>query len=197
MATAAARKPFDKDRFIKLLLLMDSGNEFEQERATGQALQMCGAAGLRFLDAAAASCGQGGKRIAELEEQLENARRGGDELAGVVEEYQKAERTRRRFCRPCELKRRAIAGLTGVMILAGWFYAYPPQEVTPRWTGYGAMLAAVPFVFLVCRWALIQFKRKHHWVAWRNNDVFRAAADKWNGFLSKFVINEVNSNDRF
>ena len=81
-----------------------------------------------------------------------------------------------------------IAGLVGVMILVGWFYSYSPQAVTRRWTDYGAMLAAVPVMFLVCRWAVIQFKRKHNWVTWRDNDVFRAAADQWNGFLNKFVI---------
>jgi hypothetical protein len=190
MATAAARKSFDKDRFIKLVLLMDSANEFERQRATGQALQMCGAVDLRFYDAVAECCGQGNRRVAELEAQLEDARRGGDQLADVVEEYRKAERMRQRYCRPCEFKRRAIAGLMGVMILAGWFYVYPPQEVTPRWTSYGAVLAAVPVVLLVCGWTVIQFKRRNHWVTWRNNDVFRAAADKWNGFLSKFVIED-------
>jgi hypothetical protein len=170
MATAAARKSFDKDRFIKLVLLMDSANEFERQRATGQALQMCGAVDLRFYDAVAECCGQGNRRVAELEAQLEDARRGGDQLADVVEEYRKAERMRQRYCRPCEFKRRAIAGLMGVMILA--------------------VLAAVPVVLLVCGWTVIQFKRRNHWVTWRNNDVFRAAADKWNGFLSKFVIED-------
>jgi len=193
MATAA--KAFDQDLFYKLVLLMDSPNEFERQRATGRALQMCADRSVRFCDMVAHAFGQGGKRVAELEAELDEARRGGDELADelrrreeIIAELRKAERTRRRWCRPCETKRRMIAGLLGGAILAGWFYQYPPQAVTHRWTGYGLMLAAVPLVFLFLRWRVMSFKRRHHWVTWRDNDAFRAAANRWNGFLGKFVI---------
>jgi hypothetical protein len=193
MATAA--KAFDQELFCKLILLMDSPNEFERQRATGRALQMCADRSVRFCDMAADAFGQGHKRVAELEAQLEDARRGGDELAdelrrcrATIAECRKAERTRHRYCRPCETKRRAIGALTGLMILAGWSYRYDPRDVTPRWTGYGVMLAALPLVLLLIRWRAICFKRKHHWVTWRDNDVFRAAAAAWNSFLGKFVI---------
>ncbi len=107
---------------------------------------------------------------------------------GVIEELRKAERARFRWCRRCETKRRIIAVLVGGDILAGWFYQFPPQKVAHEWTGYGVSLAAVPVVFLVCRWAVIQFKRRNNWVTWRDNDVFRAAAECWNGFLERFEI---------
>lgn len=195
MATATTSRTFDRERFYKCVLLMDSSNEFERQRASAQALQICMTAGIRFFDAAADVCGKGGKRVAELEEQLEGARRDGDELAdelrrkdAVIEEYRKAERGRQRACRSCESKRRVIALLSGGAILAGWFYEYPAQKVTYTWTGYGLLLASAPVVFLVCRWAVIQFKRRNHWVTWRDNDVFRAVASRWNGFLGKFVI---------
>jgi hypothetical protein len=194
MATTAAGKPFDEDLFSKLVLLMDSANEFERHRAAERALEMCSARALRFCDKVAQTFGQG-KQLAILQAQLEEARRGGDALAdalaqkdAVIEEYRKAERTRNRVCRPCEMKRRAIGAVTGAMILAGWFTKYPPQEVTPRWSSYGVLLAVAPLVFLFCRWRVICFKRKRHWVTWRDNDVFRAVADTWNGFLSKFVV---------
>jgi hypothetical protein len=176
---------------------MDSSNEFERQRASAQAVQMCMAAGIRFFDAAADVCGKGGKRVAELEEQLEDARRGGDELAdalrrkdAVIEEYRKAERTRNRVCRPCESKRRIIAYLMGLMILVAWFIHYSPRHVPVKQTGFGALLSSLPLFALLIRWRVIQFKRKRHWVTWRDNDVFRAAAERWNGFLAKFVIEE-------
>jgi hypothetical protein len=194
MATASAGKPFDQDLFSKLVLLMDSPNEFERQRATGRALEMCTARGFRFCDKVAQAFGQG-KQLAILQAQLEEARRGGDELAdalaqkdAVIEEYRKAERTRNRVCRPCEMKRRAIGAGMGAMILAAWFTKYPPQVVTPRWSGYGVLLAVAPLAFLFCRWRVICFKRKRHWVSWRDNDVFRAVGEAWNGFLSKFVV---------
>jgi hypothetical protein len=197
MAAAPAGKQFDRDLFCKLVLLMDSPNEFERQRASAQALQLCVAARVRFFDAAAEVCGKDSKRVTALETQLEEARRGGDELAdelrrkdAVIDEYRKTERSRKRYCHPCESKRRTIAGLMGLMILAAWLSWYPPRHVPVRQTGFGALLASLPLIFLFVRWRVICFKRKHHWVTWRNNDVFRAAASRWNRFLGKFVIEE-------
>lgn len=194
MATAA-NKSFDQDLFCKLVLLMDSPNEFERQRATAQALQMCTARSVRFCDMVAHGFGKGSKRVAELEAELEETRRGGDELAEAlrrreetIAEFQKAERARQRFCRACESKRRTIAYLLGLMILAFWLNYYPPRHVPATQTGLGAALSAAPLAFLFIRWRVICFKRKHHWVTWRDNDVFRTAADRWNGFLGKFVI---------
>src|SRR5580658_2104902 len=190
MATAAAGT-FDKDMFCKLVLLMDSPNEFERKRAQDRAVQMCMEQSVRFCDMVAHSFGQGGKRVAELETQLENARRGGDELAdelrrkdAVIEEYRKAGR----FCRSCETKRRIIAGLSGGAILAGWYFRFELREWRRPEQSYGIVLALTPLVVLVCRWAVIQFKRRNHWVTWRDNDVFRAAANAWNEFVRRFVI---------
>jgi len=106
---------------------------------------------------------------------LEQARRGGDELA---DELQRKDEV-------IETMRRIIAGLLGGAILAGWFYKFPPQEVTHRWSGYGLLLASVPFVFLVCRWSVIQFKRRNRWVTWRDNEVSRALARRWNRIVRK------------
>jgi hypothetical protein len=190
MATAAAGI-FDKDLFCKLVLLMDSQNEFERKRAQDRAVQMCMERNIRFCDVVAQNFGQGGKRVAELEAQLESARRGGDELAdelrrkdAVIEEYRKAGR----WCRSCETMRRVIAGLVGGAILAGWYFRFELREWRQPKQSYGVVLALTPLVLLVFRWAVLQFKRRNHWVTWRNNDVFRAAANAWNEFLRRFVI---------
>lgn len=191
MAAATAGKAFDRDLFCKLVLLMDSPNEFERQRATTQALQMCAARSVRFCDMVAHGFGQGTKRVAELEAELEDARRGGDELAdevkrkdAVIEEYRKAGR----WCRSCENLRRVIAVLSAGAILAGWYCRFELRAWRRPEHSYGVVLALTPLVFLVCRWAVIQFKRRNHWVTWRDNDVFRAAASWWNSFLGKFVI---------
>ena len=175
---ATAGNAFDRDLFSKLVLLMDSPNEFERKRAEGRAVEMCMARGVRFGDMVAVVFGTNGKRLAEIEAQLEQATRGGDELADEL----------RRVEGVIETMRRIIAGLVGGAILAGWFYKFPPQHVTHEWTGYGLLVAAMPFVFLVCRWAVIQFKRRNRWVTWRNNDVFRALGRWWNGIVRKFLI---------
>jgi hypothetical protein len=190
-SAATPKKEFDRDLFCKLVLLMDSPNEFERKRAEGQAVEMCVSRSVRFCDMVAHTFGEGGKRVAELEAQLENARRGGDELAdelrrkdAVIEEYRKAGR----WCRSCENMRRIIAGLSGGAILAGWYFRFELREWRRPEQSYGVVLALTPLVFLVCRWAVIQFKRRNHWMTWRDNDVFRAVANAWNEFLSRFVI---------
>jgi hypothetical protein len=195
MAAATTGKTFDQDLFCKLVLLMDSPNEFERQRATTQALQMCVARSVRFCDMVAHGFGQGTKRVAELEAELEDARRGGDDLADelrrceqTIAEYRKAERARSRFCRPCENKRRVIAVLYGGAIIAGWYFRFELRAWRRTEQSYGVVLALAPLVFLVCRWAVIQFKRRNHWMTWRDNDVFRAAGSWWNRFLEKFVI---------
>lgn len=197
MATAPSGKAFDPDLFCKLVLLMDSPNEFERERATAQALHMCAVRGLRFCDTVTHAFGEGNQRIVELEVELEAARRGGDELAdalrqrdATIAEFKKADRARNRFCRACERKRRAIACLLGLITLAFWLTQYPPRNVPAGKTGLGAALAVAPLVFLFIRWRVICFKSKRHWVSWRDNDVFRAVAARWNRFLGKFVIEE-------
>ena len=191
MATAATGKAFDRDLFCKLVLLMDSPNEFERQRATTQALQMCAARSVRFCDMVAHGFGQGSKRVAELEAELEVARRGGDELAdelrrkdAVIEVYRKAGR----WCRSCEIKRRVIAAFLGGAIIAGWYFHLELREWRRPEQSYGVVLALTPLVFLVCRRAVLQFRRRNHWVTWRDNDVFRAAGSWWNRFLGKFVI---------
>ncbi len=175
---ATAGNAFDKELFSKLVLLMDSPNEFERKRAEGRAVEMCIAWGVRFCDMAGQAFGQSGKRVAELEAQLEQSRRGGDELA---DELLRQENT-------IEKMRLIIAGLVGGGILAGWLYEFPPQRVTQQWTGYGVALSAVPFVFLLCRWAVIRFKLRNHWRSWRDNDVFRAVGRWWNGIVRKLLI---------
>jgi hypothetical protein len=191
MATAATGKAFDQDLFCKLVLLMDSPNEFERQRATTQALLMCATRSVRFCDMVAHGFGQGTKRVAELEAELEDARRGGDELAdelkrkdAVIKEYRKAGR----WCRSCENLRRVVAILSGGAILAGWYLRFELREWRQPGQSYGVVLALTPLVFLVCRWAVLQFRRRNHWVTWRDNDVFRAAGSWWNRFLAKFVI---------
>ena len=181
MATAAAGKPFDRDLFCKLVRLMDSANEFERNRATGQAVQMCAARSLRFCDMVAESFGPSGKRLGEVEAALKEAERCGDELACEL----------RRKDDALETLRRVVAVLVGGAILAGWYYRFVLREWNQPEQSYGVVLALVPFVFLVCRWAVIKFKRRNRWVTWRNNDVFRAVARVWNRFLKRFFI-EVN-----
>jgi hypothetical protein len=190
-SAATPKKEFDRDLFCKLVLLMDSPNEFERKRAESQAVEMCVSRSVRFCDMVAHNFGQGGTRAAELEAQLENARRGGDELAdelrrkdAVIEEYRKAGR----WCRSCENMRRVIAGVLGGAILAGWYYRFQPREWRQPEQSYGVVLAFMPLVLLICRWAVMQFKRRNHWVTWRDNDVFRAGANAWNKFLRRFVI---------
>ena len=184
MATAAGGKAFDRDLFCKLVLLMDSPNEFERQRAAAQAVQMCMARGVRFCDMAAEAFGSEGERVAQLEAALKKAESCGDKLARELEKY----RARSRWCRSCEIMRRVVAVVVGGAILAVWFHAYPPQHVTHRWNGYGLMLAAVPLLCLFLRWRVMCFKRRTHWRSWRDNDVFRAVANAWNGFLERFEI---------
>jgi hypothetical protein len=183
MATAA-ENPFDRYLFCKLVRLIDSPNEFERNRATGQAVQMCAARGIRFCDMAAEVFGSGRERIAELAAELKKAETIGDKLARELEKY----RARSRWCRSCEIMRRVVAVVVGGATLAGWFYKYPPQHVTHRWSGYGLMLAAAPLLCLFIRWRVMCFKRRTNWRSWRDNDVFRAVANAWNGFLERFEI---------
>lgn len=185
MATGgAAGKPFNRELFCKLVLLMDSPNEFERKRAEGQAVEMCIARGVRFCDMAAEVFGSAGKRVAELEAALKKAESCGDKLARELDQY----RARSRWCRSCEIMRRVVAVVIGGAILAGWFYKFPPQQVTHRWSGYGLMLAAAPLLCLFLRWRVMRFKQRTHWLSWTNNDVFRAVASAWNRFLERFLI---------
>jgi hypothetical protein len=172
-------KQLDSVLLWKLVWLMDSPNDHERQRAADQAAQLCRGVGLRFGDALQQSFGGSGtRREAELERQLDDARRGGDELAGEL----------RRQENLIEMMRLIIAGLVGGVILAAWLYKFPPQEVTHRWSGYGLLLASVPFVFLAVRRAVLRFKRRNRWVTWRDNDVFRFLARWWNRIVRKFLI---------
>jgi len=184
MATAASGDFFDRDLFCKLVRLMDSPNEFERNRATGQAVQMCAARGMRFCDAVAEVFGSGREQIAELEAALKRAESCGEKLAGELDKY----RARRRWCRSCEILRRVVAVVIGGAILAGWFFWFPPQKVAPKQTGYGALLAAAPLLLLFIRWRVMCFKRRINYLSLRDNDVFRAVARAWNRFLERFFI---------
>jgi hypothetical protein len=180
-----AVKQLDCVLFWKLIWLMDSPNDNERQRAMEQAARLCRAAGLRFGDALQQTFEQNGNgRVAELEAALKKAESCGDKLARELEKY----RARSRWCGSCEIMRRVVAVVIGGAILAGWFYAYPPQQVTHRWSGYGLMLAAVPLLCLFLRWRVMCFKRRTNWLSWTNNDVFRAVANAWNGFLERFLI---------
>jgi hypothetical protein len=186
MATAGAGKPFDRELFCKFVRLMDSTNEHERVRATGLAVDMCQARGVRFCDMLAEVFGSGRERIAELEAALKKAESCGDKLARELEKYRAYEH----WCHSCETLRRVVAVVIGGAILAGWYFRFEPREWRQPQQSYGALLALAPFVFLVCRWAVIQFKRRNRWRSWRDNDVFRAVARAWNRFLERFFIED-------
>ena len=166
MATPSAGKPFDRDLFCKLVLLMDSPNEFERNRATDKAVQMCTARGLRFCDMAGQAFGQGGKRVAELEAQLEQARRGGDELAdelrrceaSIAERDEALAQLREAAgngcaCRGCERKELVILALVIVSAVTAFFCAFPPMAVPFHWTAYTVgLLVCVLMAVLFHEW---------------------------------------------
>jgi hypothetical protein len=180
-----AAKQFDAVLFWKFIWLMDSLNDNERQRATEQAVRLCRAAGLRFGDAMEQTYEEKSKRrVVELEAEIEDARRCGDRLAQALEKY----RARERWCRSCEIMRRVVAVVIGGAILTGWYFRFELRQWRQPQQSYGALFALAPFVFLVCRWAVMQFKRRNHWYSFRDNDVFRAVANAWNRFLERFEI---------
>jgi hypothetical protein len=106
------------------------------------------------------------------------------QLAGQQGGFQNAGK----FCRGCEWKRRILALIAAWPIAAFWFSHYPwsDAENWQRW--FGVLLAAAPLLIVLARWRLLLFKRKYSWVTWRDNDIYRAVAEKWNGFLARLAM---------
>lgn len=98
------------------------------------------------------------------------------------------------YCRACEWKRRALAVVATLMIGWAWFahriwFARLGLKDSGEWHGlHGVLLAAVPLLLIVVHWRWLKFKRKHSWLSWRDNDVYRLIAERWNEFLQRLEM---------
>jgi hypothetical protein len=98
------------------------------------------------------------------------------------------------YCRGCEVKRRALA-LIATSLLGWVWFGHPEWFVrlglhdTGAWQKvHGLFLAAAPLLVILVHWRWMKFKRKNSWVSWRDNDVYRLLADRWNQFLQRLVM---------
>jgi hypothetical protein len=97
-------------------------------------------------------------------------------------------------CHACEMKRRllalAAAGLIAWLwfVHRVWFARFGWQDDGEPHTVEGLLLAAIPLVLVFCHWRWLKFKRRNSWVSWRDNDVYRLIAARWNGFLQRIAM---------
>jgi hypothetical protein len=98
------------------------------------------------------------------------------------------------YCRACETKRRALAVAATVLIAWAWFahrewFARLGIHDAGEWRGvHGVLLAAAPPLLILTHWRWLKFKRKVTWVSWRDNDVYRLIAARWNELLRQLVM---------
>jgi hypothetical protein len=99
------------------------------------------------------------------------------------------------FCRACEWKRAALAVIAGWPIAKLWFSQHASVSALglvnlEPWKRnlLGIVLVAGPLLVVVARWRWLIFKRKHAWVSWRNNDIYRRIAAQWNAILQRLIL---------
>jgi len=199
----------EAETFGKLVALFDSSNRNEAESAFRRSILMCAKSGQRFCDAVADCCG-----LAELQVRFDQRERDGEQLADALGNLQQEYAQYRRdaeaevgrlsrgsqrpcvtpgnsnlFCGSCERKRRILAVIAGLPIAYFWFrnldwsYALPWQNMC------GIVLTLSPLLGVVLRWRWLHFKQKYSWVSRKDNDIYRAIAARWNGFLQRLSMN--------
>ena len=114
---------------------------------------------------------------AELEKQC-------DELAEAVTKLREVGK----FCRSCESKRRILAAFVAAALAVVWFGAYSPFEVGLGMTACGILLSLSPLLYVFGRWRILNFKRDVAWVSVKDNELYRALADRWNRFLKRLAL---------
>lgn len=99
------------------------------------------------------------------------------------------------ICRGCQWKLVALAVVAGLPIARVWFSDQVSLSTfgladTEPWqnTACGVLLAAAPLLAVLCRWRWLVFKRKHSWVSWTDNDIYRRAAARWNALLQRLTL---------
>jgi len=201
----------DAELFRKFVALFDSNRVGEVDTAFRKALLLCAERGLRFCDAFAESFG-----LAEMQERLEQRERHAEQLADALDDLREkfeayrqnaeaqiqklrgqpakqrqpaAPSTGGPMCRGCEWKRRILAVIAAWAIARVWFSHLQWSRAEPWQNAVGVALSASLLLGVLLRWGYLLFKRKYSWVTWRDNDIYRAIAERWNGFLERLVMN--------
>lgn len=199
----------DAEMLRKLVALFDSPSASEAETAFRKATQLCARGGLRLADALADICG-----LSELRERLEQREAQGGQLAEAFDDLQQefaayqqkaetkiAQLTRNAgrqsaapssggvFCRGCEWKRRILALIAAWPIAGLWFSHFEWGDAETWQNMFGILLSASPLLGVLLRWRWLHFKRKYSWVSRKDNDIYRAIAARWNGFLERISMN--------
>lgn len=199
----------DAEMLKKLVALFDSPSASEAETAFRKATQLCARGGLRFAEALADICG-----VVELRDRLEQRETQGGQLAEALDDLQQefasyrhdaetkiAQLTRNAgrqsaapnpggiFCRGCEWKRRIFAVLAAWPIAGLWFSSFQWGYSDAGENLFGILLSASPLLGVLLRWRWLHFKRKYSWVSRRDNDIYRAIAERWNGILERLSMN--------
>lgn len=99
------------------------------------------------------------------------------------------------ICRGCQWKLVTLAIISGWPIARLWFSGQVSFSTfgladTEPWqnTAGGVLLTATPLLAVLCRWRWLVFKRKHSWVSWTDNDIYRRAAARWNALLQRLRL---------
>jgi hypothetical protein len=199
----------DAEMLRKLIALFDSPSAGEAGAAFRTAVQFCAKRGLRFGDSLAEISG-----LAEIQELLEQRETQGGQLADALDELRRefaayrqnaetkiAQLTRNPgrqsaapnpggiFCRGCEWKRRILALAAAWPIAVLWFLVIERSDAEVWQHLLGVILAASPLVGVLLRWRWLLFRRKYSWVSRKDNDIYRAIAARWNGFLERISMN--------
>jgi vacuolar-type H+-ATPase subunit I/STV1 len=93
------------------------------------------------------------------------------------------------LCGRCEVKRRILGIIAGLPILFFVFQHSPWQESSLQENLCKVLMGAGPLLAVFIRWRWMLFKLRYSWVSRRDNDIFRAIAAKWNGFLQRISLN--------
>ena len=203
---------FEPDPYEQLFLLLDAA----QETQAGSAFRTLRAAlkqnGLTVADYLKMKHG-GGEDVAVLKAELAKERGRADEMdragvqldadltqaLGIIEGLRRENVTLRQSvkndpCWPCQVKARWIAVFLSLPLLWLLEFRLMPFDPTdaPFWNVWRfctvLLLGLSPLLVVVWAWKVEQFKRKHHWKSRTDNDVWRAAAQKWNQFLGRFAM---------
>lgn len=201
----------DAERFRKLVALFDSNQPGEVDTAFRKALFLCAERQMRFSDALAETFG-----LAGMQERLDERERQAEQLADALDNAQQEfadyrqkaeaeiEKLRRNpprrqnvpsnaaggaYCRGCEWKRRILAVIAAGPIAGVWFSHFEWSSAEPLQNLFGILLSACPLLVVLLRWRWLLFKQKYSWVSRRDNDIYRAIAARWNGFLERLAMN--------
>ncbi len=199
----------DEETLKKLVALLDSPHAGEAETAFRKAAQLCAKGGLRFYEGVCLCSG-----VVELHERLEQREAQGEQLADALDDLRRefaayrqtaetkiAQMSRNAgrhsavpnggglFCRGCEWKRRILA-LIAAWPIAGLWFSHLAWGESEAWQNlFGVILSASPLLGVLVRWRWLLFSRKYAWVSWRDNDIYRAIAARWNAFLERLAMN--------